>query len=75
MYVIGHTVDDKYYLVGIASDVVDIMPYKWQSYSRNIQDLHLDINKYGIIHIWTMGRNKLKCYFPFVSSCIFEVVK
>lgn len=68
MYVIGH--DEKfenYYLLDECSDVVNIESY-WTKVP--IEDVHIDINKNGIIHIW--GRNKYKCTCA-LSSCSFDV--
>ncbi len=82
MYVIGHTEYDKhlkdfkYYIVSCCSDVVDFTPM-FEYYMRNnynMCDLHLDINKSGIIHIWTNGSKYLKTDTHNLSSCIFEVV-
>lgn len=82
MYVLGHTEYDKeikdfhYYLVGTYSDVVDFTPIFNKLLNRNYDmcDLHLDINKNGLIHIWTNSNKKLQCVCPFVSSCGFEIV-
>lgn len=82
MYVIGHTdydeelKDYKYYLVGTYSDVIDFTPIfdKWINRNYDMCDLHLDINKNGLIHIWTNSERYLKCEFPYVSNCSFEVV-
>lgn len=82
MYVIGHTEYDKdkkdwdYYLVGTYSDVVDFQPIfeKHIKGIYNVCDLHLDINKNGIIHIWTNSEKYLQCQVPFLSSCSFEIV-
>lgn len=82
MYVIGHTdydvrmKDYKYYLIGTFSDVVDFTPVFNKLLNRNYDmcDLHLDINKNGLIHIWTNSEKKLRCDSPFLSSCGFEVV-
>lgn len=82
MYVIGHTSYDKekkdseYYLIGTYSDVVDFQPV-WAKYikgSNEMCDLHLDIDKNGIIHIWTNSEKSFNCYCPCVSSCTLEVV-
>ncbi len=83
MYVIGQTEYDKkikdfhYYLVGTYSDVIDFQPMFNKLLNRNYDmcDLHLDIDKNGIIHIWTNSNKKLKCVCPFVSSCGFEIVE
>jgi len=82
MYVIGHTEYDRekqsreYYLIGTYSDVVDFQPF-WDKYikgSNEMCDLHLDIDKNGIIHIWTNSDKHFTCYCPYVSSCILEVI-
>lgn len=82
MYVIGHTdydatnKDYDYYLIGIYSDVVDFEPIFDKLLARNYDmcDLHLDINRNGLIHIWTNSNKKLKCDFPHVSSCRFVII-
>lgn len=70
MNVVGHTENFDYYLLGTCSDVVD-----FESFFTNvpIADLHMDINKNGIIHIWSKS-NKFKCTHMF-SNCVFESVK
>lgn len=74
MYVIGHTEYDerikdfKYYLLATYSDVIDFEK------SFNLCDLHLDIDKSGLIHIWTNSNKKLKCRWSHVSNCMFEIV-
>lgn len=84
MYVIGQTErekdakDSKYYLIGTYSDVIDFQPV-WEKYLHNdsglgVCDLHLDIDRNGIIHIWTNGKKKLVCNTPYVSNCILEVI-
>ena len=82
MYVIGHTEYDKelkdfkYYLLSSCSDVIDFTPIftKWINRNYDMCDLHLDIDKNGLIHIWTNSHKKLQCVCPFVSSCGFEIV-
>ena len=82
MYVIGHTKYDgeirdyHYYLVGTYSDVIDFTPTFNKFLSRNYDmcDLHLDIDKNGLIHIWTNSDKYFKCCFPFISSCSFEIL-
>ena len=75
MYVIGHTdwdyekKDYDYYLLGSCSDVVDFGNYFSKAYT---EDLHIDINRNGLIHIWS-NKSKFKCSHC-LSSCIFEVV-
>ena len=75
MYVIGHTdwdyekKDWDYYLLGQISDVVDFGNYFSKAY---MEELHLDINKHGVIHIWS-NKSKFKCTHC-LSNCIFEVV-
>ena len=71
MYIIGHKKDfEKYYLIATYSDVVIFE----NLYNKNkaIQDIHLDINKNGIIHIWS-NRNTFKCEWIDVSTCSLEV--
>ena len=82
MYVIGHTEYDKeiedfkYYLISACSDVINLQPAfeKMLKGEYNICDFNLDINRNGLIHIWTNSPKKIKCDFPWVSSCTFEVV-
>ena len=82
MYVIGHTEYDKdikdfkYYLLSSCSDVIDFEPIFQNLLKRNYDmcDLHLDINKNGLIHIWTNSNKYLNCCYPFVSSCSFEIL-
>ena len=83
MYVIGWVYDnekqeEKDYLIGTYSDVVDIGPpfreFLGRDY-RNMCDIHLDISSYGIIRIWTNDKTKrFKIDCPYVSSCMLEVV-
>ena len=82
MYVIGHTdynetiKDFEYYLLSSCSDVINFQPL-FEKYLKNdfdICDLHLDIDRNGIIHIWTNSKRKIQCQCPYVSSCSFEVV-
>ena len=75
MYVIGHDQWNKltkswnYYLLGTFSDVVDFESF----YSKiPFNDLHLDIDRDGIIHIWSKT-NLFKCTHM-VSTCMFESV-
>ena len=70
MYVIGHTKDFEYYLLDSVSDVVSLTSY-WSKIP--LEDLHVDINKHGIIHLWTNSKG-LKCTFA-ISSCDFDVVE
>lgn len=70
MYVIGHTEDFDYYLLGRCSDVVDFESFFTKVF---MEDLHLDINKHGVIHIWSK-RNKFRCTH-FLSNCVFETIK
>lgn len=81
MYVIGHTEYDKvlkdfkYYLLSSCSDVVDFTPAFKNLLNKkyNMCDLHLDINKNGLIHIWTNSDKYLDCQCLHVSSCSFEI--
>ena len=67
MTIIGHTEDFEYYLLDDCADVVDFESY----FSKiPIDSLHVDINRNGIIHIWSR-RDKFKCVHA-VSSCSFE---
>ena len=83
MNVIGHTEYDeelkdyKYYLISCCSDVIDFEPIFDKLLARNYDmcDLHLDINKNGLIHIWTRSNKKLNCkYGLHLSSCSFEII-
>lgn len=83
MNVIGHTEYDKelkdykYYLISCCSDVIDFEPIFDKLLSRNYDmcDLHLDINKNGLIHIWTNSDKKLSCrYGLHLSSCSLEII-
>lgn len=84
MYVIGHTEyneeieDYNYYLISnCCSDVIDFEPIFNKLLARNYDmcDLHLDINKNGIIHIWTNSNKRLSCkYGLHLSSCSLEIV-
>lgn len=76
MYVIGHTEYDKeindfhYYLLSQCSDVVDI----GDMLEHNCTDIHLDINKNGIIHLWTNRNKKLKIKYTNLSNAWFDVI-
>jgi len=82
MNIIGHTEYDKeindfkYYLISCCSDVVDFSPLfdKYIKGNYDMGDIHLDINRYGIIHIWTNSNKWLKCWGTNLSSCSFEFV-
>lgn len=83
MYVIGHTEYDKelkdykYYLISCCSDVIDFEPIfdKLLSGKYDMCDLHLDINKNGLIHIWTNSDKKIHCkYGLHLSSCSLEII-
>lgn len=83
MNVIGHTEYDKelkdykYYLISCCSDVIDFEPIFEKLLVRNYDmcDLHLDINKNGLIHIWTNSDKKLSCrYGLHLSSCSLEII-
>ena len=83
MNVIGHTdydkelKDYKYYLISSCSDVIDFEPIfdKLLVNKYDMCDLHLDINKNGLIHIWTNSDKKLSCkYGLHLSSCSLEIV-
>ena len=76
MYVIGYTEYDKeindfhYYLLSQCSDVIDI----GDMLAHNCTDIHLDINKNGIIHLWTNGNKKLKIRYVNLSNAWFDVI-
>lgn len=70
MYVIGHTEDFKYYKLSGGSDVLDLEGF-WSKII--LKDLHLDINKYGLIHIWS-NKNRFKCSFA-LSNCTFDILE
>ena len=83
MNVIGHTEyneelkDYKYYLISCCSDVIDFEPIfdKLLLRKYDMCDLHLDINKNGLIHIWTNSDKKLSCrYGLHLSSCSLEII-
>ncbi len=83
MNVIGHTdydeklEDYKYYLISCCSDVIDFEPLlnKFLIGNYDMCDLHLDINKNGLIHIWTNSNKKLCCKYGLnLSSCSFEII-
>lgn len=83
MYIIGYTEYDKelkdykYYLISCCSDVIDFEPIFDKLLAKNYDmcDLHLDINKNGLIHIWTNSDKRLNCKYGFhLSSCGLEVV-
>lgn len=83
MNVIGHTEYDeklkdyKYYLISCCSDVIDFEPIFDKLITNNYDmcDLHLDINKNGLIHIWTNSNKKMNIgYWLHTSNCKLEVV-
>ena len=81
LYVIGHTEYDiklkdfKYYLLSSCSDVIDFLPIFNKLLNKNYDmcDLHLDINKNGLIHIWTNSNKFLNCECLHTSNCMFEI--
>lgn len=83
MNIIGHSEYKKelkgfeYYLVSCCSDVVDFQPIfeKYMKNNYDLCDLHLDIDRHGIIHIWTNSNKWLKCWGINLSSCCFEIVE
>ena len=84
MNVIGHTEYDeelkdfKYYLISCCSDVIDFEPIfdKLISGKYDMCDLHLDINRNGLIHIWTRSNKRLSCKNSVNSSaCSLEVIE
>lgn len=82
MNIIGHSEykeelkDFKYYLISSCSDVVDFNPLFKNLIQGDFSmgDIHLDINKYGIIHIWTNSNKWLKCWGTNLSNCSFEFI-
>lgn len=82
MNIIGHTEYDieikdfKYYLISCCSDVVDFGPLfeRYIKGNYSMGDIHLDIDRNGIIHIWTKSNKWLKCWGTNISSCSFEFV-
>lgn len=83
MNVIGHTEYDKeskdykYYLISCCSDVIDFKSIlsNFLSGNYNMCDLHLDINRNGLIHIWTNSNKRLCCKYGLnLSSCSFEII-
>ena len=79
MYVIGHTdydeklKDFKYYLIGTYSDVVEFTYDILNNFRKKISNIKMDINKNGIIHLWS-SRDKFVCSCINVSSCVLEIV-
>lgn len=75
LYVIGHTEYDKelkdfkYYLLSSCSDVIDFESL----FNRHYCDIHFDIDRNGLIHIWTKGSKRFRCRTVDVSTCWFEV--
>lgn len=69
MNIIGHTEDFELYLLDECADVVD-----FESFFTKvpIENLHVDINRFGVIHIWS-NRNKFKCTHA-ISNCSLECV-
>ena len=83
MNVIGHTEYDanlkdfKYYLISRCSDVIDFEPTfdKLLAGNYDMCDLHLDIDRNGLIHIWTKSNKKIKCKYGLnLSSCTLEII-
>ena len=83
MNVIGHTEynkelgDYKYYLISCCSDVIDFEPIfdKLIAGNYDMCDLHLDINKNGLIHIWTNSDKRLSCKYGLnLSNCGLEII-
>ena len=84
MNIIGHTdydeklKDFKYYLISECSDVVDFEPLFDDLINGNYDmcDLHLDINRNGLIHIWTNSKKRLDIgHWLHASTCKLEVVE
>lgn len=76
MYVIGHTIDFKYYIISMCSDVIDFEPTFSRLINKNYDmcDLHLDINRNGIIHIWTNSGKLFNARYFNISNSTLEVV-
>ena len=82
MYVIGHSEykkdieDFEYYMLSCCSDVVDFGPVFNKLLNRNYDmcDLHLDINKNGLIHIWTNSVKYLITDWLNLSNCTIRIV-
>lgn len=84
MNVIGHTEYDKelkdfkYYLISRCSDVIDfesIFDKLLLARNYDMCDLHLDIDKNGLIHIWTNSDKRLRCKYGInLSSCTLEII-
>lgn len=82
MSIIGHSEykkeleDFKYYLISCCSDVVDFSPLfeKYIKGNYSMCDIHLDIDRFGIIHIWTNSNKWLKCWRTNLSNCSFEII-
>lgn len=74
MNVIGHTEYDKelkdykYYLISCYSDVIDFKSIYDMCY------LYLDIDRNGLIHIWTDSNKKLSIRRLNTSCCYIEIV-
>lgn len=82
MYIIGHSEykkdinDFEYYMLSSCSDVVDFEPTFSKLLNRNYDmcDLHLDINKNGLIHIWTNSEKYLITDYLNLSNCTIRIV-
>ena len=82
MYVIGHSEykedikDFEYYMLSCCSDVVDFEPVFNKLLDRNYDmcDLHLDIDKNGLIHIWTNREKYLITDYLNLSNCTIRIV-
>ena len=79
MYVIGHTDYDErkkdfdYYLISECSDVIDLGDY-FSQFNSSCFGIHLDIDKKGIIHIWSDGKHRFKTKYLNLSNAGFEIV-
>jgi hypothetical protein len=81
MYIIGHSEykkdikDFEYYMISCCSDVVDFEPIFSKLLNRNYDmcDLHLDINKNGLIHIWTNSDKWLITDYLNLSNCTIRI--
>lgn len=69
LHIIGHTKEFDLYLLSSGSDVIDFNSY-WSKIM--LEDLSIDINKNGVIHIWSR-RKSFKCTGS-LSTCSFDIV-
>lgn len=69
MYIVGEDLYGEKYILDTGCDVVNFGNFIGKNM---INDLNIDINQNGIIHIWSY-KQKIKCGFR-VSSCTFEMI-